>query len=188
MNNNSQELFGSWIQAIGTLIDASSSTPYYELSERSQTDLIIIGNVMQATGNGLIVDTEKSFSIEQIGGVIESLGNVTVVAAILFELDDKAEIELTIKGHLLQALGSLLPPFNMTGDDRVYDKDEMLLNLGSILQAIGSILQAWAGFQTLHAKDGEKIDSLGGWIQASGAVLQALIVSKNQLGIDKDGN
>ncbi|MBS3680648.1 hypothetical protein KGF86_10510 [Ornithinibacillus massiliensis] len=187
MNDNTQELFGSWIQAIGTLIDASSSTPYYELNERSQSDLIIIGNVMQATGNGLIVDTGEAFSIEQIGGAIESLGNITVVAAILFELDDKAEIELTIKGHLLQALGSLLPPFYLTGDDKAFDKDEMLLNLGSILQAIGSIMQAWAGFQALHAKDGEKIDSLGGWIQASGAVLQALVVSKNQFEFDREG-
>lgn len=178
VNNNLRELLGSWIQAIGTIIDAISNTPLYKLSETHQSNLSLIGHVMQATGNALIADSVKECNFEKIGNTIQSLGNLTIISSILIKLFEEIKIELTIKGNLLQALGNFLSPFSGSVDDRTSNKDKLLLDLGSILQGIGNSLQALSGMLLL--KGGDRGDShvLGSWIQASGAVLQAVVRSK----------
>jgi hypothetical protein len=178
MNNNLEELFGSWIQAIGTIIDAISNTPSYKLSETLQSNLSLIGHVMQATGNALVADSVKNFNFDKLGNAIQTIGNLTVVSGILINLDEEIKIELTIKGNLLQALGNVLSPFSVSVDDKTSNKDKLLLDLGSILQAIGNSLQAQAGMLILKGRESGNMTALGSWIQASGAVLQAVVRSK----------
>jgi hypothetical protein len=178
MNNNLEELLGSWVQAIGTVIDAISNTPSRKLSEELQTNLSITGNVMQATGNALLADSDNTLDFEKIGNIIQSIGNLTVVSGILIMSDEKRETEFEIKGNLLQTLGNLLSPFNFSVDDKSSYKENLLLDVGSILQAIGNSLQAMAGILKLQGKEQGNLNLVGGWIQASGAVLQALVQSK----------
>jgi hypothetical protein len=178
VNINLEELLGSWIQAIGTIIDAISNTPSYNLGETLQSNLSLIGHVMQATGNALIADSVKECNFESIGNSIQSLGNLTIVSSILINLGKEIKIELTVKGNLLQALGNFLSPFSVAMDDRTSKEDKLLLDLGSILQGIGNSLQALSGMLQLKGGDRGDLNVLGSWIQASGAVLQAVVRSK----------
>lgn len=175
MNNNLEELLGSWIQAIGTVIDAITVTPINKFPKTIESSLFAIGNVMQATGNALLADSIQEINLDKIGNSIQSIGNLTIVSGILMELNEEKEIEFFIKGNLIQALGSTLSPFSVSAEPK--NKDQLLLDLGSILQAIGNSLQAISGMIVLSGNKEGKIEFIGSWMQASGAVLQALVLS-----------
>lgn len=65
MNNQIKELFGSWVQAIGTFIAAVGATPSPILTNQQLNNLSLIGNVLQAVGNALIADTIEQFNLEK---------------------------------------------------------------------------------------------------------------------------
>lgn len=175
MENNLEELLGSWIQAIGTVIDAITVTPINKFPKTIESNLFAIGNVMQATGNALIADSIQDINLDKIGNSIQTIGNLTIVSGILMKLNEEKEIEFFIKGNLLQALGSILSPFSVSSEPQKMDR--LLLDLGSILQAIGNSLQAISGMIVLSGEKEGKIELLGSWIQAGGAVLQALVLT-----------
>ncbi|MFJ7730211.1 DUF6944 family repetitive protein [Neobacillus sp. NPDC097160] len=177
MNNYLEELIGTWGQAIGSVTDAISSAPSYKFSETFKTSLSLLGNIMQAIGNTLIADSIKNpKSLDKIGNIIQSIGNSTVVLGLLIKSRKEIQIELGIIGNSLQAFGNLLTSLSESVGD--FEKAN-IEKIGSILQAIGSSLQALSGILELKGKDGEYINFIGSWTAASGAVLQALVLSEN---------
>lgn len=161
---------GAWIQAIGTVISAIGNTPSNKIPSSLATDLDIIGNVLQATGNGLAADTEEDLSLNKVGSQIQAAGNSTVLIGLLFPLSSKRKIILNNQGNLLQALGSSAA----LGDDT-----EVFAILGNLLQAIGNSMQAIAGGQELRGRNADELNAIGNWIQAIGAILSALAVEED---------
>lgn len=102
MENEKKELFGAWVQATGTTLSAIGSTPLKVFTENELTSYNLWGNELQALGNALIADSEPYFTMEKIGNMIQSAGNLTVIAGILLP---GMQQELDIKGNLMQALG-----------------------------------------------------------------------------------
>jgi hypothetical protein len=80
MESEYKALIGSWIQAIGNITSAISSTPSTVINETMQTNLFLIGNTMQATGNALVADSEKEITLEKIGNQIQAIGNSICIA------------------------------------------------------------------------------------------------------------
>ncbi|NYE04064.1 hypothetical protein F4694_000808 [Bacillus niacini] len=62
--NQLKELFGAWIQAIGTVTAAVGSTP--SLNDDTQESLNLWGNVLQGTGNALFADAQEGLTLENL--------------------------------------------------------------------------------------------------------------------------
>ncbi|MGX6443319.1 DUF6944 family repetitive protein [Neobacillus sp. K501] len=197
MDNQLKELFGAWIQAIGTVIAAVGSTPSKRLSSEFREHLSLWGNELQAAGNALIADAIGTFSLEKLGNEIQAIGNVTVIAGIVIDFQEETKQRLEITGNWLQALGggTALP------DDLVDEPSTIrTLNIaGNVLQIIGNSLQAISGTDELKSKLKEKyngyqqsneanesehgysLDFYGSWIQAVGSVISAIAQTKESL-------
>ena len=165
-------IFGSWVQATGTVISAIGISSFFTISEEILNSLNLIGNVLQATGNAIIADTIEEFSLDKIGNQIQAVGNSTVVTGILIDFDARTKIKLDIDGNLLQALGggtSLAEALASVPSEAV-----LYSIYGNSLQSIGNSMQAYAGARGLRNEDGEIFNVIGSWIQATGSVISAI--------------
>lgn len=107
MDSQFKETFGSWTQAIGTVISAVAGTPSNVLGEEFREKLDLIGNELQATGNAILADAEETWSLNKFGNVIQAIGNSTVILGLVIDFDEVTKQELIIKGNLIQALGGV---------------------------------------------------------------------------------
>lgn len=172
MENEQKEVFGAWVQAAGTTLSAIGSTPVKCLTKSQLEGLNLWGNELQALGNALIADSEHYFTMERIGNIIQSVGNLTVIAGILLPVDNETEQELDIKGNLMQALGgSAALKDTLTAKHSI----ESLYHLyGNLLQIIGNSMLAISGIIELRGGEGENINTAGSWIQATGSIIEAV--------------
>ncbi|MGE7877276.1 DUF6944 family repetitive protein [Peribacillus muralis] len=65
MDSLFKETFGSWTQAIRTVISAVGGTPSDVLDEDFRKNLDLIGNELQATGNAILVDVEETWLLNK---------------------------------------------------------------------------------------------------------------------------
>ncbi|MFE8698362.1 DUF6944 family repetitive protein [Cytobacillus sp. FJAT-53684] len=155
MNNQEKQLFGSWIQAVGTVMNAVGSTPSDKINEEQQDDLNLWGNVLQAVGNALIADGTEMISLNKLGNEVQAIGNTTVVGGILLDFQEKTKKSLIIKGNLLQAVGGGMAIADTLEEEPSLEK--ALNVIGDLLQVIGNSLQVIAGINELQ-RDTEKDD------------------------------
>jgi hypothetical protein len=176
MDNELKATFGSWVQAIGTTLSAIGATPFKNISDTLPEDLNLWGNVLQATGNSLVADSEENFTLEKIGNAIQAIGNSTVIVGILINFNEKTKKELNIKGNLLQAVGGGVSLADALG--REPTEKELYSIYGNLLQTIGNTLQALSGINELRNRKGQELNLVGSWIQAIGSIISALGQSK----------
>lgn len=178
MGNSIKAFTGAWIQAIGTIVAAVGDTPSETRPEEATDSLGLWGNVLQATGNGLIADTNEPGSLDQAGNVIQAAGNSIIVGALILPINEDFEQTLTIKGNLFQAVGGAVS----FSEDVKADVNiaSIYAFYGDLLQVIGNSMQALAGILDFEV-DGheERLNATGSWIQAIGAVLSALSETKS---------
>ncbi|MFJ7991128.1 DUF6944 family repetitive protein [Peribacillus frigoritolerans] len=147
MDNQFKETFGSWTQAIGTVVSAVAGTPSNVLDEEFRKNLDLIGNELQATGNALLADAEETWSLDKFGNIIQSIGNSTVILGLVIDFDEITKQELIIKGNLIQALGGGTA---LAGAYENPDEPEQAFNAtGNLLQVIGNSMQAMGGIAEL---------------------------------------
>ncbi|MDQ0484818.1 DUF6944 family repetitive protein [Guptibacillus hwajinpoensis] len=172
MNNEVKAVFGSWVQAIGTILSAIGSTPIKELSTDLLDSLNLIGNVMQGTGNALIADTIETETLDKLGNQIQAIGNSTVVTGILIDFTNEVKQILNIDGNWLQALGGGVSLADALGGER--STSALYSIYGNLLQAVGNSLQSISGIKELQGKEGQELNVVGSWIQAVGSVISAI--------------
>lgn len=197
MDNQLKELFGAWIQAIGTVIAAVGSTPSKRLSSEFREHLSLWGNELQAGGNALIADAQETFSLSKFGNKIQAIGNTIVITGMVIDFHEETKQRLEITGNWFQALGggTALP------DDLVDEPSTIrTLNIaGNVLQIIGNSMQSISGINELKKQENEKfnsykqsneangkeeiksLDFYGSWIQAVGSVISAIAQTKESL-------
>jgi hypothetical protein len=105
MDNELKATFGSVVQAVGTTISAIESTSSIKINTELRQSLGLIGNALQATGNSLVADSEKTLTLDKIGNGVQAIGNLTNITGILLNFNEVTKQELNIKGNLLQAVG-----------------------------------------------------------------------------------
>lgn len=177
MESQLTEIFGSVLEAVGTIEAAVGSTPFPNVSEELSFNLLLQGNVLQATGSGLKAGAQGDpFSLEAVGDEIQALGNITVVAGLLLDfgaINDR----LFITGNWLQAQGNLVGIADEFNEGSTVSGRSYVI-VGGILQAIGNSLQALGGtyiLRNIKSKWNDKfLDIIGSWIQAAGAVLSLI--------------
>ncbi|MBM7571648.1 DUF6944 family repetitive protein [Aquibacillus albus] len=172
MNNDQKAVLGSWIQAIGTIISAIGSTPF-KIPAKLLNDLDLIGNVLQGSGNALMADSIKPFTLNKIGNQIQAIGNTTIVTQYIINFNDKTAQELEIKGDLFQAVGGGIA-FSTQNWEEKPSMEEIYSTYGNLLQVIGNSMQSIAGGIEQKGGDGQVMNTVGSWIQAIGAVLSAI--------------
>ncbi|MDQ1002373.1 hypothetical protein QFZ28_002773 [Neobacillus niacini] len=197
METQLKELFGAWIQAIGTVTAAIGSTP--SLNENTQQSLNLWGNVLQGTGNALIADAEEELTLGKLGNEVQAIGNTTVVAGILLNNSEENKLKLDINGNLLQAVGG-----GIALPEDLIDEPSTIRTLnitGNVLQIIGNSLQAFGGAEELksirenedrfkgyrESNESKQVTSSqtlainGSWIQAVGSVISAIAQTRESI-------
>ncbi|MGG0176833.1 DUF6944 family repetitive protein [Gottfriedia acidiceleris] len=199
MGGESKAIVGSVIVSIGTITAAIGSTPSNFIKSSVRDDLTLIGNVLQATGNGIDAGAEGTV-LRAVGKEITAIGNVTVVSGLVLDIRKESSYKLFIAGNLLQALGLgvnvgdaiELTPFSGQSENIV----------GGITQIIGNTMQAigWSdalfeiredenkqkniGYyedylkksngQSESESESEILVATGSWIQAIGSVISVI--------------
>ncbi|MGD6832675.1 DUF6944 family repetitive protein [Sutcliffiella halmapala] len=179
MNSEKKILVGSWIQAVGTVISAVSSTRFLVRVEEQSEGLDIVGNVLQATGNALEADGQEGFTFGKLGNEIQAAGNITVISGLLIDEETIIRDKLFISGNLLQALGAA----TALGDEWDGAEADTMTIIGNLLQVIGNSLQAIGGAEEIKTGESESTEAVittGSWVQAIGSVILALDVTKEQ--------
>ncbi|MBT2686635.1 hypothetical protein J7I93_00395 [Bacillus sp. ISL-47] len=180
MDNQIQEIVGSVIAAIGTILSAIASTPAQSVRIVDFfKGLDIVGNTLQATGNALEASGQGEPSLEKLGNEIQAAGNSTVIAGLVLNLEDENEEKLVITGNWLQALGGAVALGDEFEDPTAAGQ---LYNIyGNLLQSIGNSLQAIGGTINLREKrtddsggSADQVIIIGSWIQAVGSVLSVI--------------
>ncbi|KMJ58765.1 hypothetical protein AB685_06685 [Bacillus sp. LL01] len=170
MGKVNKQLIGAWTQAIGTVVAAIGSTPSVQIGESGKRDLGLVGNVLQATGNGLEADAQSVLTFGKLGNVIQATGNLTVSTGLVFDFPGDAGERLVISGDLIQALGALTA---------LGSANKSYIVIGNILQAIGNSLQAIGGVRELKEEfqsdlSNELLIGIGSWIQVLGTIILAI--------------
>ena len=169
-NKNSNEsnitaVAGNWIAAVGTIIAAIGSSPSTFFSQQTLADFNVIGNILQAGGSAIGVETEEAL-LDVVGGQLSAIGNLAVVAGILSKNEQSGQL-LEKQGTLLQVVGVGIT-INTEGELTLL---QTIANTGNIIQFIGNVIQVFADTNT---SEGEVLNAVGAWIQALGAVITAL--------------
>ncbi|MFD1019161.1 DUF6944 family repetitive protein [Thalassobacillus hwangdonensis] len=168
-------LTAAWVEAIGTIVAAVSSTPSRRITTQDQDNLSLAGNVLQATGSGLAVDGGSV--LEDIGNGTQAIGNSTVIYGLLLTDSERERRPFTIKGNLLQALGGGVVLAD--GFDGTITQAQSLINTGNLMQVIGNSMQAIGASRSPNDPElGQTLGFLGSWIQAAGATLIAIVQTK----------
>ena len=192
MNQFSKIAVGTWIQAVGTVISAIGNTPSIKVDQEILEDLILWGEVLQATGNALIAEGQDDFSLDAVGNGIQSMGNVTEIAGIVIDSDEDTVLKLIISGNWLQALGSLVSfSYEYVMKSNAH---QVYSIIGNLIQAIGNSMQALSGVYQLNTMDNpfsvQTLDVVGSWIQAMGSIISVIgqvleETEETKLGIDE---
>ena len=169
MMEMNEEKFSAWLVAIGTVLSAIANTPSDTLSDSMLEDLDLIGSVLQAVGSGII--PEDAEYLEQVGGRIEAFGDIVTIQALFVE-DERTSRLLNAQGNLIQVAGTGLG-LNLEGNQT---RNEALNTVGDVLQMIGNTLIAFSIKYPPNSKKAQEFNTVGSWIEATGAVLSALTV------------
>ncbi|WP_404444861.1 hypothetical protein LG307_17995 [Sutcliffiella horikoshii] len=177
MQKDNKQLIGVWTQAVGTVVAAIGSTPSVPIDNSGKTGLQLVGNILQAGGNGLEADAQEELTYGKLGNIIQATGNLTVSMGLTIDFPEDTNEKLIITGDFTQALGALTA---LGSADRLY------LSVGNLLQAAGNSLQAVGGIRELQDEshysayeenNNEDIIALGSWIQAIGTIIIAIGVT-----------
>lgn len=147
MDNQIKEIVGAIIAALGTIISAIGNTPSL-IKNDLQSTLDLWGNVLQATGNAIEVDGQDNISLETIGGKVQSIGNITIIAGIIINFEKEIEQKLIITGNWLQALGGLVSVAAEFEGNTHKGRAESII--GNLLESIGNSMQAIGGVYELE--------------------------------------
>lgn len=195
MGDESKALVGSVIVSIGTITAAIGSTPSNYIKSSVRDDLSIIGNVLQATGNGIDADVEGTV-LRAPGKLIGASGNITVLSGLVFDIRKEASYKLFVAGNLLQALGQGVNVGDVVDLAPFPGQAENIV--GSLTSFIGNSLQAIGWSEALYDLKGdetklsyyeeylkkttvtesESLVAIGSWIQAIGTVISVIGVVK----------
>lgn len=172
--NHTKEIIGSWMQAIGNVIEAYGSTPSIPLVDETRDDFNRVGLTMQAVGSGLEADGQSTpYSFEYVGAVITSIGSVEELLPLLRDFSLEADYLLETQGNILQGLGSALQAYDEIINGTPSGAYEGII--GNSLQSIGCFISVLGiKIELTDQEDGQRINALGSWVQAFGAIIAAI--------------
>lgn len=172
--------FGTWLDAVGTTLSAIGNTPFSFISTNRLKEIDLTGDILQATASSIMADAEENFNLFKIGNMIDASGNVIEIAGNNLPFTNKKS------NQFLQAEGNGLQTFG-TGLSFIYCYENALESefelsalygiYGSLIQTIGLAMQTIAALLPEDHEIGQRLNTVGCWVQAIGAILEAIGVS-----------
>lgn len=181
------ETAGTWIQALGTLINASGQTVIVLQSDENSYEgnsLALIGNGVEAFGNSLqaIGKTKKSPDDSEgiLGAWLQSAGNITNSYA-LYQIitgDERDGLLLDIFGDSIQSIGAFLEASSLLEGDLT---EAELASQGEIIQSFGAMIEGIGALYILNnmVREGVQIQAFGSYAQLTGATITAIAFTKD---------
>ena len=168
MDESHIKLGASWLDGVGTTLSAIGNTPIQFVSEQFLFNIDLVGDVMQANSAAILADLEEAYNLSKIGNMIDSSGNVTEIAGNVMHFP-----EFTYSGNAIQTVGT-----GLTFVDAILEAfPDLYYIYGSLIETIGLSMQTLAGKFPLGNKFGERLNTIGNWIQAIGSNIEAIGVT-----------
>ncbi|GMR66665.1 MULTISPECIES: hypothetical protein [Bacillus] len=203
MNLSGLKVTGAWFQVGGNLTAAIGTTRGFIGEEEVESDLVIVGSLLQALGYILQIiasnDNEdeaerenqnkclenKSEMLDKMGIELLALGNISNVIGTYFNINEqlKENDYLIIVGNSLQSIGAFLGVEAALLQMKAIQR---IIILGNSLQSLGAGLQAYQGIVNVLKNGIEDDDNMvdnkneriialiGIWIQAIGTIISAI--------------
>lgn len=168
------KLAAIWLDGIGTILSAIGNTPIRFVSKQFLFNIDFVGDVMQANSAAILSDLEEEYNLSKIGNMIDASGNVTEISGNVIPFSDYTYGQfLSNSGNAIQTVGTGLTFVNAlleTFPDFYYI-------YGSLIQTIGLSMQTLAGKFPSGNKFGERLNTVGTWVQAVGSNIEAIGVT-----------
>ncbi|MFS0777738.1 hypothetical protein ABC255_17280 [Neobacillus sp. 3P2-tot-E-2] len=173
---------GTWLLAVGSLIDTIGQTQQTFTHSELGKDLIIKGNGIEAFGNSLqaigrskLLKSERDLSqlFTIFGNWLEAAGNTTNSVGVSIDMNGAEEegIKIDTLGSGVQGLGAA---FEAIGASLEEDSSYRTLAItGNSFISLGSFLGAIGNIYVINEKNviGEQILLVSSWIQFFGALI-----------------
>ncbi len=177
MTDGQLTIIGSWLDAIGQTLSAIAYTSLLRGVRRPEEEelyqrMIVVGEGLQAVGNALNA-VEEEEPIGAIGDWVEAAGAATSSYANARQIE-----QVTLEYQQLEVLGDALQSLGPAISNLVEEDSRFIV--GNNLQTIGAAIEATGGLFEIKSDEqkGLLLSSIGNWLQAAGATLQAIIVTK----------
>ena len=172
-NNTQITTSAMWVGAIGRIVTAIGNTPPISLNNKVSSDINLVGYNLQLAGTAVLVDAERSFSLNKAGNMIQAGGLSAEVAGYILPFSDpNAQQTLFNIGNEGQALGTSMSFIYSL--ERVTTLTNLYNAFGGLLQTIGINMLVIGGFLPSNSLKRQLFNSIGSWIQAIGAIIQAI--------------
>ena len=175
--------FGTWLDAVGTTLSAIGNTPFPFISKDRLKRIDLIGDSLQATASSIMADAEEEFNLFKIGNMIDASGNVIEIAgANLPFTNPRSNQILLVEGNGLQTIGTGLTfiysyEYALQTEFEEIELGTLYGIYGSLVQTIGLAMQTIAALLPEDNLQGQRLNTVGTWVQAIGAILEAIGVS-----------
>ncbi|MGM9927847.1 MAG: DUF6944 family repetitive protein [Bacillus sp. (in: firmicutes)] len=167
----------TWLDAVGTTLSAIGNTPFTFLETDTLKRIDLVGDSLQATASAIMADAEENYNLFKIGNMIDASGNVIEIAG------NNLPFANPISNQFLQAEGNGLQTFG-TGLTFIYCYENAIETefelsalygiYGSLIQTIGLAMQTIAALLPEDHETGKRLNTVGCWVQAIGAILEAI--------------
>lgn len=164
---------GLWIEAFGTFLSAIGNTPIPVINENLLHNIDAIGDVLQVSGTAIQIDDEKYYTLNKYGNIVIAGGTLEEVYA-NFRPDRGSQTQelLFSQSTAIQAVGTGLALIDS------FEQKQTFVGLCEIyanfLQIIGLSIESLSGIYDAENEKGILINSIGHWIQFTGATLAAI--------------
>ncbi|MCA0987493.1 DUF6944 family repetitive protein [Guptibacillus algicola] len=181
---------GAWLQTIGASVTAigntiAASVNDDEEDEKVSSELYILGNAVEATGNSLQaigqtrIQKSEDETIGIIGDWLQAAGNIANVVGGSTVLNGNVEegLNVDIIGDVIQSIGAAFEAQSSSLRDSDY---AALITSGQRIQSVSVAIEAIGLVYVKKGKDklGEQLIAVGSYGQTAGAALSAIGLTK----------
>ncbi|OCA86677.1 hypothetical protein F7984_10040 [Pradoshia sp. D12] len=173
-----------WVGAFGRIVTAIGNTPPISLDNKASSDINLIGYNLQLAATTVLVDTESVLTLNKVGNIIQAGGLSAEVAGYILPFSDSNAQQTVFNiGNEGQALGTVLS--FMYSLERITKLANLYNAFGGLLQTIGINMLVIAGFLPSTSLKRQQFNSIGSWIQAIGAIIQAIAQTISESDLSK---
>ena len=178
ISDNQTEIttIGLWIEAFGTFLSAIGNTPISAVNHNLLFDIDRVGDVLQLSGTTIQIEDEKNWTLNKYGNIVIAGGTSEEIYA-NFRPDRGSEIQEQIysQSTAIQAVGTALALADSL--EQSNSTIEICNVYANSLQVIGLSIESISSIYENEQRE-NFVNSVGHWIQFSGAALAAICHEK----------
>ncbi|WP_349409168.1 DUF6944 family repetitive protein [Pseudalkalibacillus sp. SCS-8] len=187
------EAAGTWIQTLGTFINASGQTIIVLQNNENSFEgnaLALTGNSVEAFGNSVQAIGKTKQEDSQVDGILgawfQAGGNITNAKAsyLMIRGFEEDGLRLDVIGDSIQSIGAFFEAASSSTDHSEFAD---LASKGQLLQSFGAMIEAIGVLYILNdeMEEGIQIQAFGSYAQLAGATITAIAFTKEWIHSEK---